>query len=118
MATPTNNETIVEAIKVILTALAEIAKLIFNSKATQVANETEKAKHTEIVKPSVGYIDPVEFSWHFGKLPVEEQMQIREIINENYEAGVTEYTFKTKSSKVFRVVNGGQIFESTEGYTK
>lgn len=117
MATPTNNETIIEAIKVILTALAEIVKLIFDRKATQVANETEKAKHTEVFT-SVGEIDPVEFSWHFGHLPLDEQMQIRDIIEENKADGIKNYTFKTASSKVFRVVNGGQIFESTEGYTK
>ena len=117
MATPTNNETIVEAIKVILTALAEIAKLIFNRKATQTANETEKAKHTEVFT-SEGVIDPVEFSWHFGHLPLDEQMQIRDIIEQNKADGIENYSFRTKSSKLFRIVDGGQVFESSEGYAK
>lgn len=117
MASATNNETILEALKVIFSALAEVAKLIFNRKATQAANEAENAKHTEIFT-SVGEIDPVEFSWHFGHLPLDEQMQIRDIIEENKADGIKNYTFKTKSSRLIRIVNGGQIFESTKGYTK
>lgn len=121
MASATNNETILEALKVIFSALSEVVKLIFNRKATTAANEEEKAKHTTITQqtgPSVGWIDPVEFSWHFGHLPLDEQMQIRDIIEQNIKDGIKDYSFKTKSSKLFYIRNGGQVIESSENYTK
>lgn len=75
-------------------------------------------EHTQLLHPSVGIIDPVEFAWHFGHLPYDEQLEIQAIIEGKKAAGIKNYTFKTKSSKTFRVVNGGQILESTEGYSK
>lgn len=119
-----NYETIFEAIKAALSALADIAKLVFANKKTTAENKAENEKHSQIIKepeklhPSQGIIDPVEFAYHFGHLPYEEQLEIQRIIEKNKAEGITDYKFKTTHSKVFRVVNGGQILESTEGIKK
>ena len=77
---------------------------------------TEQAttdKPIEVIKPSIGYIDDAEFEWHFGDLPADEQYQIKLLIKEKKALGITEYQFTT-SKKRIRVVNGGQILESTK----
>jgi hypothetical protein len=111
---------VLTAIKNIILAILELFKekeTVSTAKPTTSGVEHTE-EHTQLLHPSVGIIDPVEFAWHFGHLPYDEQLEIQAIIEGKKAAGIKNYTFKTKSSKTFRVVNGGQILESTEGYTK
>lgn len=101
--------------------LAFLKELFGDKKETVQPSTTTKPATTKPatnpIHPSVGIIDPVEFSFHFGKYPVEEQIRIKNIINQNAADGVLNYTIDMPD-RIYRIVNGSQILESTEGKSK
>ena len=104
--------------KTFIEAIVAFFKAIFGGKSTTTAQQTTTQQTTaKPIHPSVGIIDPVEFSFHFGKYSVEDQIKIRNTINENAANGIKNYTIDMPD-RIYRIVNGGQILESTEGKTK
>lgn len=105
------------SLKAFIKNLLAFLKELFGDKKETVQPSTTTKPATTPIHPSVGIIDPVEFSFHFGKYPVEEQIRIKNIINENAANGVLNYTIDMPD-RIYRIVNGSQIFESTEGKFK
>lgn len=100
------------------TFIKKILKAIFgkDEKTTTVQPSTTTTQNNPI-HPSVGIIDPVEFSFYFGKYSVEDQIKIRNTIDENAAKGIKNYSIDMPD-RTFNVIDGTKIYESTEGKFK
>ena len=102
-------------------ALMNFLKKLFGGSTTTVQSSTQTVTQptvtTNPIHPSVGIIDPVEFSFYFGKYSVEDQIKIRNTIDENAAKGIKNYSIDMPD-RTFNVIDGTKIYESTEGKFK
>lgn len=101
--------------------LAFLKDLFGDKKETVQPSTTTKPATTKPatnpIHPSVGIIDPSEFSYYFGEYSTEEQIKIRKLIDDNAAKGILNYPIET-NKRIYYVIEGTKIYESTEGHGK